>query len=226
MSESSREIFWPDDLPYKPLFAVKSTGSAWCFAPTKIRDDAEFELLCRLRITSFASDCNLFGCHPRLIGTYSWSSTGKVALNNIKTSSDYYWLTVASMKDGLHDLKIKKAWNVGKTYMKYSCWLDGEFQLEGIDVGDNAASQYTGKEWRFGVFAESNNSDASSDVPMRPTKCPTGVDIQVISLETDTGMQFDMRAALDGENVPCFYDMTTKRYVRSQGDTQFVRVDE
>lgn len=223
MSESSRQIFWPDDLPYKPLFAVKSTGSAWCFAPTKINDAVEFEINAKLRLRSFQNDYNLFGCHPYLLGTYSWSSSNRVALNNIKTSSDYYWLTVAQMKDDLHDLKIKRVWNTAKTYMKYSCWLDGEFQLEGIDISENAASNHTGLMHWFGIFAE---TDGTSDNVMRPTKCPTGVDIQVISLETDAGMQFDMRAALDGENVPCFYDMATKRYVRSQGATQFVRVDE
>ena len=40
----------------------------------------------------------------------------------------------------------------------------------------------------------------------RPTKCPTCLDIQRISLETDSGIQFDMKAALDNNGVPRFYD--------------------
>ena len=222
MSESSKQLFWSDGLPYKPLFALKSSGSAWCFAPTKINDAAEFEINAKLRICSFQNDYNLFGCHPYLLGTYSWSSSNKVALNNIKTSSDYYWLAVAQMKDDLHDLKIKRIWNTAKTYMKYSCWLDGKFQLEGIDTNENAASNHTGLMHWFGIFAE---SDGTSDNAMRPNKCPTGVDIQSISLETDDGMQFDVRACLDKSNVPCFYNMVTKSYVYSRGTGVFIGVD-
>lgn len=218
----AKQLFWANGLPYKPLFAVKSDGNAWCFAPTKINDAVEFEFNAKLRISSFQSDYNLFGCNPYLIGTYSWSSTNKVAINNIKTSSDFYWLTVEQMKDNLHDLKVKRVWNAAKTYMKYSCWLDGQFQLEGIDISDNAASKHTGSMYWFAIFAETN---VTSGGAMRPSKCPTGVDIQSINLKTDAGMQFDIRACLDKSNEPCFYDIVTKSYIYSRGTGAFIRVD-
>ena len=93
-SKAKRQLFWQNSLPYKPLLAIKSDGYAWCFAPTRIVANKPFIFKCVMRMNSFISDCNMFGCHPHIIGTYSWSSSGRCAINNIQNPpGNYWWVT-------------------------------------------------------------------------------------------------------------------------------------
>ena len=220
-TEAKKQLFWPDDLPYNPLLGIKSDGSAWCFAPQQIAANKEFTFRCVMRMNSFKSGQNMFGCHPYIIGTYSWGSSGKCAINNVQNPSGSYWWVTPSEFADFRELKITKVLNAARTYWTYTSHVDGVKQVEGVNIADNSISNIGSNLHWFGVFAES--SGTTSNV-MRPTDCPTGIDVQSIGLESDGEMKFDMRAALDGD-MPCFYDMVAKRHVRSAGTGNFMRVD-
>ena len=226
MNEGQKQLFWSDSLPYKPLFAVKTDGNAYCYAPTLINARDDFIFRCKMRMTGCESDCNLFGANNMSVGTYTWSSSTQFALNQVSTASSerlyISWQEFAELKE----LKFVKKLNASKTYFIPSVYISDQLLVEGLYNSELSYSNLPDARYLFGIFCE-QNSTYSGDDPhcMRPTKCPQFLQIQSISLETDAGMQFDMRACLDKSNVPCFYDMVTKSYVYSKGTGSFIRVD-
>lgn len=173
-------------------------------------------------MNSFVNDCNMFGCHPYIIGTYSWSSSGRCAINNVQNPSGSYWWVTPAQFDVFRELKIPKAPNAAGTHWTYTSYVDGAKQVEGVKINDNSVSNIGASLHWFGVFAEAITTTTNVQ---RPTKCPQGTDIQSISLETEDTTVFDMRAYVDNSNAPCFYDMCTESYVYSRGTGNFTGVD-
>lgn len=136
-------------------------------------------------MNSFVNDCNMFGCHPYIIGTYSWSSSGRCAINNVQNPSGSYWWVTPAQFDVFRELKIPKAPNAAGTHWTYTSYVDGVKQVEGVKINDNSVSNIGASLHWFGVFAEAITTTTNVQ---RPTKCPQGTDIQSISLETEDTM--------------------------------------
>lgn len=156
-----------------------------------------------MRMTGCASDYNLFG--TIFWGTYTWSDSTSFATNQCFTtsSSDTRFYLNRSYFTQLAEYKCVRRLQNG--YLVSDVYVDGQLIQSGQQRPDILATSIENGNSQFAVFAEFNGSYSSPSIA-RPTKCPTWLDIQSISLETDSGMQFDMKAALDNNGVPCFYD--------------------
>lgn len=172
-----------------------------------------------MRLTSCTSDCNLFG--TIFWGHYTWNSSDSFTMNQCfttTTTSDSYFYINKSFFSQMAEYKCIRRLDNG--YLVNDVYVDGQLIQRSCTRPGVSTSSLGNHDAPFAIFAEFNG-DYSNPTIARPTKCPTWLDIQSVSLETSNGMQFDMKATLDNNNVPCFYDSVSQTFVRNAGTGSF-----